>query len=104
MKDFKNATDQELPADEVFGANDVWILVGVVLSIIGNGEVGKVGEVVLQLMPTGLDLLCQEVLLVEEEDDGDGLQPSIVPDGLEEGQGLFESILGWILPEDHVEG
>ncbi len=49
-------------------------------------------EIVFHL-PAIADLLLENVLLVEEEDDGDRPQPPVVPDVLKQLQRLAESVL-----------
>lgn len=51
---------------------------------------------------TGHDLFGEEVLFVEEEYDGDGAQPPVVPNRLEQVEAFAEAILRRILAEDHV--
>lgn len=42
-----------------------------------------------------LDLLCKDVLLVEEKDDGGGGEVAVVADAVEEVQTLVHAVLGW---------
>ena len=60
--------------------------------IIRSGVRSEVGEILLQLL-SFFDFLLEFVLLVEEEDDGDTPQPAVVPDTLEQIQGLTQAVL-----------
>lgn len=53
-------------------------------------------------MPAGFDLFGQHVLLVEEKNHGDRLQPAVVPYVFEQRQRLPEAILRRVLPQHKV--
>lgn len=96
------ADSQELVADEVLGPSHAWVLSGLRSSILRSSVASEFWKVVLDLGFPGQHLLSQQVLLVEEQNHGDGAQPSVVPDALEEVQRLLQTVGLVVLADDHV--
>lgn len=51
-----------------------------------------------------LDLLCKQILLVEEEDDGSVNEELVVADGVKQHQGLVHAILQKRTKETEIDG
>ena len=97
---------KEIVPDEVLGPSKLPICPAVDLGhgFGRHGIVHKFGEVVLEVGPSRLDFILQQVLLVEEQDHRYGSQPSVVPDRSEEVKGLTQSVLRVVFSQDHVVG
>uniref|UniRef100_A0A667GMQ0 Uncharacterized protein n=1 Tax=Lynx canadensis TaxID=61383 RepID=A0A667GMQ0_LYNCA len=89
------STHQKFVADEVLGPGHAWVLSGL-------GSTSKFWKVVLNFRFSSEDFLSEQVLLVEEQDHGDGAQPSGREDALEEVQSLLQAVGLIVLPNDHV--
>lgn len=100
----RGGDSQELSTNEVLGSDDVLVLLVVVDGIVWQVVSFEFGEKRLEQVAFCLDLLREQILFVEEQNDGDGLEPSVVPDVLEEGQRFAEAILSVILPEHQIVG
>uniref|UniRef100_A0ABI7WKA1 Uncharacterized protein n=1 Tax=Felis catus TaxID=9685 RepID=A0ABI7WKA1_FELCA len=105
------STHQKFVADEVLGPGHAWVLSGlgspgprqeVVRTILGSSVASKFWKVVLNFRFSSEDFLSEQVLLVEEQDHGDGAQPSGREDALEEVQSLLQAVGLIVLPNDHV--
>lgn len=80
---------QKFSSNKIFGLHYLWVVWGLEQSVGWELVVGEFGEVLLQLVSTGLDFLRQQILFIKEENHGDSLQPTIVPDVPEECQTLL---------------
>ena len=61
-------------------------------------------KLTFEFAATGSDLVAQQILLVEEENDGNGLEPAIVPNRLKQRQRLSQPILRVVLAQRHIVG
>uniref|UniRef100_A0A452T3S7 Uncharacterized protein n=1 Tax=Ursus maritimus TaxID=29073 RepID=A0A452T3S7_URSMA len=71
-------------------------------TILRSSVASKLWKVVLNLRFSSEDFLGEQVLLVEEQDHGDGLHKPVVPDALEQVQSLLQAVGLVVLPDDHV--
>uniref|UniRef100_A0A8C2M8F3 Predicted gene, 20721 n=1 Tax=Cricetulus griseus TaxID=10029 RepID=A0A8C2M8F3_CRIGR len=96
----------KLISNEVLGPGHAWVLSGLGSrhTILRSGVASELWKVVLNLRFPSEDFLSKQVLLVEEQDHRDGAQPHppVVPDALEEVQGLLQAVGLVVLPNDHV--
>uniref|UniRef100_A0A8C0DFC6 Uncharacterized protein n=1 Tax=Balaenoptera musculus TaxID=9771 RepID=A0A8C0DFC6_BALMU len=87
-------------SNEVLGPGHAWVLSGL------GSRSSKFWKVVLNLRFSSKDFLSEQILLVEEQNhrDGTGGSPHkpVVPDALEEVQGLLQAVGLVVFPDDHV--
>uniref|UniRef100_A0A8C8XHB0 Uncharacterized protein n=1 Tax=Panthera leo TaxID=9689 RepID=A0A8C8XHB0_PANLE len=92
----------------LLGPGHAWVLSGLGSTGIPGAPsflhsvASKFWKVVLNFRFSSEDFLSEQVLLVEEQDHGDGAQPSGREDALEEVQSLLQAVGLIVLPNDHV--
>uniref|UniRef100_A0A7N5JD97 Uncharacterized protein n=1 Tax=Ailuropoda melanoleuca TaxID=9646 RepID=A0A7N5JD97_AILME len=96
------STHQKFVADEVLGPGHAWVLSGLgsrhkaTRTILRSSVASKLWKVVLNLRFSSEDFLGEQVLLVEEQDHGDGAAAPT------QGLGLLQAVGLVVLPDDHV--